>query len=352
MGASPALPYGLSGRDVGFAAGRLTARRDGCSVGYVIGIDEAGYGPNLGPLIVAASVWRVPHKMRAADLYDCLSTVITQELAGRNGADQRLKVADSKQVYANKDLRSLERGVHVLLHAAGVMPTCWTDLWSALVPRPCDELRSSPWHVGYDECLPLAAEVDDIRSMARRVAVALDEARIQLVTMRARAVFPARFNVLTDESGTKGMALSRLTIGLLGELIDELPAGAVEVVCDKHGGRNAYGSLLQEHFVDWLIEVRRESPAESEYRWGPRSGRVETRFCCRAERFLPTALASMTAKYLREMAMRAFNRFWCARLPELKPTAGYPIDARRFRQQIAPLQASLGIEDRHLWRDR
>jgi hypothetical protein len=50
--------------------------------------------------------------------------------------------------------------------------------------------------------------------------------------------------------------------------------------------------------------------------------------------------------------MRAFNDFWCAQLPDLVPTAGYPLDARRFKAAIAPLQLRLGIEDRILWRLR
>jgi hypothetical protein len=96
----------------------------------------------------------------------------------------------------------------------------------------------------------------------------------------------------------------------------------------------------------------RESRATSIYRWGPRARRVEFRFLVRGERFLPTALSSMTAKYLRELAMQAFNAFWQRHLPTLRPTAGYPLDARRFRQQIQPLQAELGIADELLWRNR
>jgi hypothetical protein len=70
------------------------------------------------------------------------------------------------------------------------------------------------------------------------------------------------------------------------------------------------------------------------------------------ESFLPTALASMTSKYLRELAMRSFNDFWCGRVPDLSPTAGYPGDARRFMDAIAGARQELGIADAVLWRER
>ena len=31
---------------------------------YLIGTDEAGYGPNLGPLVISATVWQVPDGVR------------------------------------------------------------------------------------------------------------------------------------------------------------------------------------------------------------------------------------------------------------------------------------------------
>jgi hypothetical protein len=79
---------------------------------------------------------------------------------------------------------------------------------------------------------------------------------------------------------------------------------------------------------------------------------VTAAFRVGCEEFLPTALASMTAKYHRELAMRAFNDFWLARVPGLRPTAGYPGDSRRFKREIAGVQRALGIEDRVLWRSR
>jgi hypothetical protein len=67
---------------------------------------------------------------------------------------------------------------------------------------------------------------------------------------------------------------------------------------------------------------------------------------------LAAALASMTAKYLREISLRPFNRFWQEHVPGLKPTAGYPNDARRFKAEILAAQQRLGIDDRVLWRCR
>jgi hypothetical protein len=60
----------------------------------------------------------------------------------------------------------------------------------------------------------------------------------------------------------------------------------------------------------------------------------------------------MTSKYLREQAMRAFNDFWCGRVRDLVPTAGYPGDARRFMNAIRDVQAELAIASAVMWRDR
>ena len=41
----------------------------------------------------------------------------------------------------------------------------------------------------------------------------------------------------------------------------------------------------------------------------------------------------MLAKLTREMLMARFNRHWCVRLPELKPTAGYRGDGWRWIEE-------------------
>jgi len=62
------------------------------------------------------------------------------------------------------------------------------------------------------------------------------------------------------------------------------------------------------------------------------------------------ALASMTSKYLRELLMLEFNRFWQERVPGLKATAGYPSDAVRFFKAIRATAQQLGIMEQSLWR--
>jgi hypothetical protein len=58
----------------------------------------------------------------------------------------------------------------------------------------------------------------------------------------------------------------------------------------------------------------------------------------------------MTAKYVRELAMRAFNAHWGALAPTVAPTAGYPVDAARWRREAAAAVAAAGIPWDAVWR--
>ena len=174
--------------------------------------------------------------------------------------------------------------------------------------------------------------------------------------MRARAVFAEEFNALVAQHGNKATVLTTTSLKLLDDMLGAIgpPARSEPVlaVCDKHGGRNRYGPALQRQFPDHLVEIRGESRVESRYMWGSPHAKIDVRFRKGGEAFLPTALASMTAKYVRELALRFFNAYWQQHVPGLRPTAGYPVDAKRFKQEIAARQKELKIDDRTLWRVR
>jgi hypothetical protein len=320
-------------------------------VSYLIGTDEAGYGPNLGPLVVSATVWEVPDGTGPGDLYRLLDGLIAP--APGDAGDGRLCLADSKRLYQpGRGLRLLERGLLGAIGVLGHRPAFWRDAWDMLAPAARDTLASVPWYADYHAPVPVDADGPDAEAVAAALGDGLQAAGVRLLGVRSRAVFPAEFNRLCQEHGTKGAALSHVTLALAAELSRPLEAGPISVVCDKHGGRNRYADLLADHFPDDFIEIRGESRARSVYCFGPPERRFEFRFQAKGESHLQAALASMASKYLRELAMLAFNHFWCSRVPGLKPTAGYPQDARRFKTAIAIAQAELGIEDKILWRRR
>ena len=61
----------------------------------------------------------------------------------------------------------------------------------------------------------------------------------------------------------------------------------------------------------------------------------------------------MHAKYLREKCMSALNQYFADRcVGELKPTAGYPVDADRFLASISDIIVREKIEGKHLIRAR
>jgi ribonuclease HII len=62
------------------------------------------------------------------------------------------------------------------------------------------------------------------------------------------------------------------------------------------------------------------------------------------------ALASIVSKAIRELWMDGFNAYWCARVPGLRPTAGYPVDARRFRRAIEATAIAEGCDPARWWR--
>ncbi len=319
----------------------------------VLGTDEAGYGPNLGPLVIAGTVWVVPPGLGPDECCGRLATILTRQGDGaaRPGL-RRMVLADSKVVYrAGQGLEDLERGVLATLGAIGHWPASARAAWRVLAPQSAPRLRSIPWYRD-DFPLPLAAGRADIEQAAVELRAALAEVGIELASIQARAVFEQEFNRWCAVCGSKSTVLSEATLLLVRKLLRHRSGGPSWILCDKHGGRNRYAALLGRFFPGQFIQVQAERRDESRYRLARDGALTEFRFASHAERYVPVALASMVAKYLRELAMHALNRFWQSQVPGLRPTAGYPVDAQRFRREIAPAQQALGIAEGVLWRYR
>lgn len=312
-----------------------------------IGTDEAGYGPNLGPLIVAATAWQASGTADCSELWQALHRIVTPE---KKNHDRRLFVADSKTVYASGDsLEALEVPVLSFLSTTGIAAGTIDDLAEAV---SCSGFRSAwnaePWNQTPGLTIPADSSDDHISEWVDLLGPAMQLAGVTLSQIAVRIIFPAEFNQLVENAGSKGAVLSDATLQLVRLLIDRHATGTVQVICDKHGGRNRYDELIASHFDDQFVFRVEESRERSRYRLGT----IDFCFRTRAEELLPVALASMTAKYLRETLMRQFNNWWQQQLPELRPTQGYPVDAKRFLADIQHLLQPLQISESLLWRSR
>ena len=295
--------------------------------------------------MISATAWELPAPGPDFDLYAALSAAVDRD---SHAAGTKLHVADSKQVYSpGRGLASLEASALALLAQTGPIPRTFQELAKQLTGMPLRPNEGEPWLRSETTQLPFAASFPDIERLSDQLRAACKSAGVRITALRSDMVETPRFNAECAATGSKGIVLSRTTLKLLER---NWPSDGVPtlVTCDKHGGRNQYAALLSETFGDLFIPRLEESAERSRYKL--RDG--EVRFQVRAEQFLPTAAASILSKYLREIAMEQFNTFWVSKIPGLKPTKGYPEDAKRYRREIAGMQKSLGIPDQILWRDR
>lgn len=315
---------------------------------WIVGIDEAGYGPNLGPFVMTSVACRVPEGQQGANLWDMLRPAVRRR---GEPADGRLLVEDSKLVYSSsRGLLDLERGV-----LAAACPADAALSLAVCVDRLCPgahaDLRAEPWYTGATP-LPVHAGASDFGAVARRLGEVSRDGGVTWGLVRSVVVCPTSFNALLDRWDSKGVVLSLSLAQLLQQnAAPDDSAEPIAVFVDKHGGRNTYAAILQQAYPDGVVVAREEGSERSVYHLVGGKRPVELTFQPRADAaHFCVALASMVSKYLREVLMREFNAFWQAHVPGLKPTAGYPGDAARFFDAIRPALTKLGIPDAAVWR--
>ncbi|NMC21085.1 MAG: hypothetical protein GYA33_11785 [Thermogutta sp.] len=325
---------------------------------FHIGTDEAGYGPTMGPLVIVATLWQAPAAATPDTWYSRLAPAVLAPSA-RIGRKQRdaipdgepppCVIGDSKQVYqSGKGSARLEHSALVLLRLCGIEAGTWRELFRRLDAPAFADFADLPWFAEYDAPLPLPPAEGAVGNAVTASAAAFRRAAatsgVQLRGARCRVLCEPRFNRLVAQYESKGRLLSLQTLALVRELLESHADGNPgRVHCDKHGGRDRYCDVLYEALAPEWIDVIQEGREESRYRLGRPFEGWEIRFTARGDRLFPVAASSILAKYLRELAMLAINRFWTARIPGLAPTAGYPEDARRMLQAIEAMRETLGI---------
>jgi hypothetical protein len=315
-----------------------------------VGIDEAGYGPNLGPLVMTAVVVEGPLERRP-DLWRDLSATV----ARAGGPPESLWIDDSKRIYrAGAGFDRLEAAGLATFDAAGKeMPASLVALLEGLGAGTTEDAELTFWLNGTP---PPALPTPAARERAERTLAArpFDGANWRIRAARSVLVGPRRFNEGLAASDSKAKVHFAAFAQLL-EWLWELAADGVPtaVRADKHGGRHFYLEPLYRAFPDCWIDRGPESRDESRYAVRDSNRRLDLTIQPRADSEDGlVALASIISKWLRELWMGVFNAHWTALIPDLKPTAGYPGDSARFRVAIEPHCRARGLEPSQWWRER
>jgi hypothetical protein len=321
----------------------------------VAGIDEAGYGPLLGPLVVGCSAFELTD-MDGRDAVPCLWKRLGK-LVSKNGvaSGRKIHVNDSKKVYSpSAGLKELERSVLAILSAASEMPTDLSAFLSQTAGQITSELAAYAWYQpGQSERFPIEQDGLAIQLFANALRREMEKSHTRCVHLAAQIIPERRFNQMVNATRNKASALFSISAMHLDYLLRTYGSQPMVIFCDRQGGREYYGSLLRLMFEDWSLEVLQEQDGAAYYRLhrGPDSVRIIFREKAESQ-CLAVALASMLSKYCREALMRRFNAFWARHIPDVTPTAGYYNDGTRFLRDIEPKRRQLGIADEELIRSR
>ncbi len=294
----------------------------------MVGVDENGLGPRLGPLIATALTVEVRGQ------YD-IGRLRRRGLA--------LGLTDSKQVSSFGNMGFAESVALALVERGeGVQMSDADTLLGGLCLDPVAHLRSPcPDEATAQQCWSKAIALPVFGGDVAAGHAVIDrlEGRgaVKIRRLKSAVACPGVLNRELDQGRNK------LTVDLA--LFETLLLDArralgepLEAVCGMVGGIRDYLAYFS-HFAD----VQQESVTRRcrTYRV-PDVGSV--RFEVDADRrHLPVGLASMVGKYLRELWMHRMHRFY-AQYAELRPASGYhdPVTSR-FILETLPLRTEFGV---------
>ncbi|MEM7577734.1 MAG: hypothetical protein AAF328_09685 [Planctomycetota bacterium] len=335
------------------------------------GIDEAGYGPKFGPLTAGRCVLAVEDGGGGNDALDFWALLREAVCRKPRDPDQRIAVADSKKLtvsgkHGHAAVPHLERavltfgGLHEesfavpadvgsLLEGLGSRHHLRDDLPTWYVPE-----AHVPWDV-----LPVATPTIAKRNGHSAESLSLDAGLLRRAARQAgvsaamsekclgvAVLCEDAYNAKLARSASKADVSFTLIAHHLRHVWQRYGQVHPYVVIDRQGGRTRYSATLARALPGASVSIVEEHADASAYELRDQvAGRsMSVRFMPKADDLhLSVALASMTAKYVREIYMARFQRWFTRRLPEIKSTAGYGTDANRFAAEVRPHLASLGI---------
>ncbi len=300
------------------------------AVMLVMGVDENGLGPRLGPLVATGLTLEMPRYLRSA-------------LCERG---LRLGLTDSKETGGFGRMGFTESVALALLGSGpGGVPRSADRLLQRVFPdveprlkARCPNASTANQCWGVDLALPVFGG-DPVfgRALLDRL---VGRSQLRVVDVESRIACAGVLNAKL-ESGKNKLAVD---LELFEELIDSVRrrhGAQLLAVCGMIGGIRDYGSRMGRFDS---ARVRPLTGRRGQRRYAI-EGVGEVRFEVDADaRHLPVALASIVGKYVREICMRRIGEFYRRGDPELQLASGYhdPVTTR-FIEATATSRRRLAI---------
>jgi ribonuclease HII len=296
------------------------------------GIDEAGFGPILGPLVVSSTAFSLPQNLLKADLWQILRKSIANRRAHLAG---RLLVADSKKAYHRKEgIKHLQRTVLAFLACFGEKPATLAGLLALLCPDCLERLNDYPWHKN-PEKYRIAADWADIAIASNVLKNDLAASGAKLLEIRSYCLDVAYYNKMVRSVNNKANVLFTAVSKLISNAFRNFGDDDLQIIIDRQGGRVRYRTALQRMFPEADLAILEETDCHSSYQLQQGGRKMRLHFAVGADdRFLPVSLASMVCKYIRELMIDSMNQYFIGFCSGLKPTAGYWKDGLRFIEDL------------------
>jgi ribonuclease HII len=311
-------------------------------VAHVLGIDEAGLSPVVGPLVVSGTLFKTTEEFEGANFWRLLQECVSSSVRGANG---RLVVADSKKLHKKGDLTRLEEGVFSFLYTRGAARI--TNLAQMLKQLNAQvEHEQYPWYRPQDLKLPTKIWRNTARKHADKLKSEMRKVGMAFVGAYSEPVLEGQFNADLSRTRNKAMLLWERVSRIIYNALKVCPEENLTVCIDKLGGRARYDNLLEDVLGEMRPKRARAGKDISAYEYTFGGRRVRVLFIKSGEeKALPVALASMLSKYVRELFLLQLNAWFCEHLPGLKPTAGYHKDGWRFIDETREFREANGIPE-------
>jgi ribonuclease HII len=297
---------------------------------HVVGVDENGLGPRLGPLVATAVTIEVP-------CYD---------RARLHGAGERLGIDDSKATSGFGKMAAAEGLALAMLEQVYGQAPADADALLGLIAldgvlglrMPCPS-SSLPQCWSAELRLPVfGGDIEQGRAALARLL----RRKVRIVAARTTLACAFVLNAEVQRLGSR----TAVDLSLFERLVLDARAQSgqdVEAILGMVSGIRDYPRYF-DRLRGRQIETVHQDRKLASYRVagvGALSFEVDA-----DARHLPVALASMLGKYVRELSMERQNRFYASHDPSLARPSGYhdPV-TRGFVAASAPLRRRLGIID-------